>query len=258
MRPDILNPLFTESTALKGVGAALSKPLERLGLTRAVDLAFHLPVTWIERQRVRRLAEAEIGRLAGVVLTAVDYRASGSGRAPFRILAQDEAGDPVTIVYFGKNSGWPRKLFPIGEQRFVSGRIDRFGEELQIVHPDHAVPLAEAGAIPDREPVYGLSEGMTNGRLRELVAQALARAPDLPEWIEPGLAAQRNWPAWQRLRLRTRSWIAFGARSKRLGCAGCEPTSDWLWNWPTPIACGAIGAGPSGHCCRWPCCRGCW
>ncbi|MBN8830059.1 MAG: ATP-dependent DNA helicase RecG, partial [Sphingomonadales bacterium] len=81
MRPDILNPLFTESTALKGVGAAVAKPLERLGLTRAVDLAFHLPVSWIERQKVRRLAEAETGRMVGLVLTAHDYRSSGTARA---------------------------------------------------------------------------------------------------------------------------------------------------------------------------------
>jgi len=196
MRPDILNPLFTESAALKGVGAASLKPLERFGLMRAVDLAFHLPVMWIERQRVRRLAEAEVGRMVGVVLTAHDYRASGSSRAPFRVQAKDEAGDVVTIVYFGKNSGWPRKLFPLGEPRFVSGRLDAFGDDLQIVHPDHVVELTEAAAIPDREPVYGLSEGLTNGRLREVVAQALARAPDLSEWIEPGLRAQKSWPDW--------------------------------------------------------------
>ncbi len=196
MRSDILNPLFTESTALKGVGAALAKPLARLDLTRAVDLAFHLPVSWIERQKVRRLAEADVGRMVGLVLTAQDYRASGSTRAPFRVLAVDEAGDSVALVYFGKNSGWPRKLFPLGEPRFVSGRLDRFGDDLQIVHPDHVVPLEEAGAIPEREPVYGLSEGIANGRMRELVTQAVARAPDLPEWIEPGLKATRGWPDW--------------------------------------------------------------
>jgi len=197
MRPDILNPLFTESAALKGVGAASIRPLERLGLTRAVDLAFHLPTSWIERQRVRRLAEAETGRMIGVVLTARDYRASGSPRAPFRVLASDEAGEMVNIVYFGKNSGWPRKLFPIDEPRFVSGRLDRFGDDLQIVHPDHVVEVSEAAAIPNREPVYGLSDGITNGRMRDLVTQAVARAPRLPEWIEPGLLARKGWLDWR-------------------------------------------------------------
>jgi ATP-dependent DNA helicase RecG len=197
MRPELLNPLFAEATALKGVGAGLAKPLAKLGLERAIDLAFHLPVAWIERQRVRRLAEAETGRMVALVLTAQEYRAGGSSRAPFRIRCVDEVGDHVSIVYFGKNSGWPRKLFPLGEPRFISGRLDAFGDDLQIVHPDHVVPPAEGNAIPVREPVYGLTEGLTNGRLREIVAQAVARAPDLPEWIEPSLIAQRGWPGWR-------------------------------------------------------------
>jgi ATP-dependent DNA helicase RecG len=197
MRPELLNPLFVESTALKGVGTALARPLARLGLERAVDLAFHLPVGWIERAMVARLDDAPIGRTVGIVLTAIDYKAGGSMRAPFRIHCQDAGGDVVSIVYFGRNSGWPRKLFPLGEPRFVSGRLDQYGQDLQIVHPDHVVPVDEAGAVPATEPVYGLSEGIANGRMRELVAQAIARAPELPEWIEPGLLAQRRWPGWR-------------------------------------------------------------
>jgi len=49
MRPEILNPLFAEVTALKGVGAALAKPLDRLGLSRVVDVAFHLPTGHVDR-----------------------------------------------------------------------------------------------------------------------------------------------------------------------------------------------------------------
>jgi len=47
------------------------------------------------------------------------------------------------------------------------------------------------------EPVYPLSEGLTQGRVAALVGQALAFAPDLPEWIEPGLMARLGWPSWR-------------------------------------------------------------
>ncbi len=43
----------------------------------------------------------------------------------------------------------------------------------------------KAAELPAREPVYPLTEGMTNKRLRELAALALGGAPELPEWIEP-------------------------------------------------------------------------
>src|SRR3546814_19858983 len=34
-------------------------------------------------------------------------------------------------------------------------------------------------------------------RLRQLAAQALERAPELPEWIEPSVLARKGWPAWR-------------------------------------------------------------
>ena len=49
MRPEILNPLFTEVEALKGVGPQVAKLLKKLGLTRVVDLIYHLPTGSIER-----------------------------------------------------------------------------------------------------------------------------------------------------------------------------------------------------------------
>lgn len=196
MRPDILNPLFAEIEALKGVGPALAKPLERLGLARAVDVAFHLPVSFVDRHMVDELRLSDSGRVIGIIITPTDYRASGSARAPFRVHAQDRYGNSVALVYFGRNSAWPRKLLPLGDPKFVSGKLEAYGDNLQIVHPDYVLPPEEAATIPAREPVYGLSEGLTNNRMRDLAAQALVRAPDLPEWIEPSLLARKGWPTW--------------------------------------------------------------
>jgi ATP-dependent DNA helicase RecG len=197
MRPDILNPLFAEISAFKGVGPALARPLERLGLARAVDVAFHLPQTWVDRKLTDTLDMADAGRIIGIELTPVEYKAGGGMRAPFRVQATDRHGNHVSLIFFGRNSGWPRKLLPIGEPRFVSGKLDLYGQDLQIVHPDHVLAPEDAKGIPEREPVYGLSEGLSNNRMREIASQALARAPDLPEWIEPSLLAGRAWPAWR-------------------------------------------------------------
>jgi len=194
MRPEILNPLFAEVEVLKGIGPALAKPLHRLGLNRVVDILFHLPVSWIDRRKVDRLDEADVGRTITVMVTARDYRQS-AGRGPFRIFAEDQGGNYVTLTYFN-NPGWGKKQLPLGETRIVSGRLDRYGQELQMVHPDYVLLPAEAGTIPEREPVYPLSEGLTNNRLGDLAGQALARRPALGEWIEPSLKAQQHWPDW--------------------------------------------------------------
>ena len=194
MRPEILNPLFAEVEVLKGIGPTLAKPLKRLGLERVIDILFHLPVSWIERKRVALLDEADVGRIITVEVTPRDYR-QGGGRGPFRVHAADKAGNYLTLTYFN-NPGWAKKQLPLGEPKIVSGRLDLYGQDLQMVHPDHVLAPGEAGELPDREPVYPLSEGLTNNRLGHLAAQALARVPELPEWIEPSLAQRRGWPAW--------------------------------------------------------------
>jgi ATP-dependent DNA helicase RecG len=195
MRPDILNPLFAEVEVLKGIGPALAKPLKRLGLERVVDLLFHLPAGWIERKRVDVLDVADAGSVVTVVVSPVDYRQAG-GRGPFRVFATDRAGNYVTLTYFN-NPGWAKKQLPLGVPKVVSGRIEQYGQDLQIVHPDYVLDPGDALDLPEREAVYPLSEGITSRRIGDLAKQALARAPALGEWIEPSLLAARGWPGWQ-------------------------------------------------------------
>ena len=196
MRPDLLNPLFAAADSLKGVGPQLARPLDKLGLSRIRDFAYHLPDRFVHRRVVDRLDGASIGEQIVVKLTATDYRSS-AGRGPFRIVAQDSVGDPVALTYFGRNGGWAKKQFPLGETRWVAGRLDQFGQTLQIVHPDHVSDEAAGSLGQLCEPVYPLSEGLTQGRLQGLVHAALQHAPDLPEWIEPSLLGKMDWPSWR-------------------------------------------------------------
>lgn len=197
MRPDILNPLFAEVTALKGVGPGLAKPMEKLGLRRVVDIAFHLPTGYIDRLPREELDAADAGRTIAITLTPVEHRTGSSPRSPTRVSAVDAKGNCVSLVYFGGSSGWVKKLLPLHEPRRVSGKLETYGQDLQIVHPDYAVPLDEAPTGNGREAIYPLSEGLTSRRLAALVAQAVERAPDLQEWVEPSVIAKHDWPAWR-------------------------------------------------------------
>jgi ATP-dependent DNA helicase RecG len=196
MRPELLNPIFAEVTALKGIGPQLARPLERLGLHKLVDILFHLPTGFVDRLRVDGLRMSDAGRVITIELTPMDYRASG-GRGPFRVWAADPNGDMIALVYFGGNPRWAKKLLPLGEPRIVSGKLEAYGQDLQMVHPDYVLKPEEAGSLPEREPVYPLSDGLTGRRMQQLATQAVERAPDLPEWIDASLHAQRDWPSWR-------------------------------------------------------------
>src|SRR5690606_16292063 len=67
----------------------------------------------------------------------------------------------------------------------------------QFVHPRHEAN-SSAGLREHRaEPAYPLAEGLTQPRVAQLAEQALARAPELPEWIEPGVLERHKWPGWR-------------------------------------------------------------
>ena len=197
MRPDILNPLFAETETLDGVGPKLKKPLDRLGLTRVRDLAYHLPERFVTRRAVDNADEAGEGEQIVIRLTVTEHRGGRSPRAPYRVLAQDTLGNVLALTYFGRASYTAKKQLPVGETRWVAGKLERFGDMLQIVHPDHVVE--EGGDTLQRlcEPVYRLSEGLTQPRLAGLIAQALGKAPELPEWIEGSQHAKHDWPSWR-------------------------------------------------------------
>ena len=195
MRPDILNPLFTEVEAIKGVGPQVARLLKKLGIERAVDLLYHLPTGAIERIKAPAANALLLGRNVILELTPFESRDSRSGRGPSRIYATDSDGNTISLVYFN-NPGWAKRQLPKGEKRIVSGKLESYGDEWQIIHPEVAEP--GKGPAPQlREPVYPLTEGLTNRRLGELVREALERAPDLDEWIEPSLLSREGWSAWR-------------------------------------------------------------
>jgi ATP-dependent DNA helicase RecG len=197
MRPDRLNPLFAETDGLEGVGAKLKKPLEKLRLTRVRDVIYHLPDRFVQRRAVADLDEASEGEQIVVALTPIEHRAPRSGRGPYRVLAQDAKGNILALTYFGRASYSAKKTLPVGEMRWIAGRLDRYGDMLQIVHPDH-VTESSAGLMGSLvEPVYSLAEGLTQPKVADFVAQSLARATELPEWIEQGLLDKHKWPAWR-------------------------------------------------------------
>jgi ATP-dependent DNA helicase RecG len=112
-----------------------------------------------------------------------------------RVYASDGDGNTITLVYFN-NPGWAKRTLPIGQVKTVSGKLEAYGDEWQIIHPEVSEP--GKGAQPAaREAVYPLTEGLTNRRVGELVREAFERAPELAEWIEDSLLAREGWGGWR-------------------------------------------------------------
>ncbi|MCC6949002.1 MAG: ATP-dependent DNA helicase RecG [Bradyrhizobiaceae bacterium] len=194
MRPAILDPLFAPLTSLKGIGPKLVKPFARLldrAEPRVLDLLFHLPYSAIDRRARPKLAEVQADTIATVQVT-VERHVPGRGRAPHRIIAADDT-NTIEIIYFNLPRDRVEKMFPVGETRYVSGRVGLYDGRLQMVHPDRVVDEKGLADLPLVEPVYSLTEGLGAGIVRRAAQGAVARLRDLPEWFDPAFVKLRSF-----------------------------------------------------------------
>ena len=194
MRPQILFPLFAEVTSLKGVGAKVAPLVQKVAGPLVRDLAFLSPTGVILRRRMTAVdaVEGEVGIFEVVIDRVI---VPGKPGAPIKARASDETGF-VHLVWFGGSAQHIDRLLPKGERRLVCGKVERFNNEVQIVHPDIFKP-DEAGEIAAVEPVYPATQGLTSRVIRKLVLGALAVTPDLPEWQDPAWLAKQRWPTWR-------------------------------------------------------------
>ena len=102
----------------------------------------------------------------------------------------------ITFVFFHARGPFLEKSYPVGEDMIVSGRIEHFNDQIQMVHPDHAVLADDADDLPLVEPVYPLTQGLSSKMLQKAMAAALDLVPDLPDWLDPAMERQKAWPAF--------------------------------------------------------------
>ena len=195
MRPEVLYPLFQPVTNLPGVGARNAKFLETLAGPEIHHLLWHLPSGIIDRRYSPKVAEAISGRIATLTLQVDQHRKPPQKRLPYKVFCSDESGT-LTLVFFHAHSDYLKKSLPEGETRVVSGKVEQFGQEIQITHPDHICTLEERDQMQAVEPVYPLTQGLSLKVLGKILRAALKSAPELPEWIDESYLNQQKWPAW--------------------------------------------------------------
>ena len=195
MRPESLFKLFAPVTSLPGVGPRLGKLVSTVAGDKVVDLLWHLPSGLIDRRYAPTIAEAVPGSIATLTVTVDSHAPPRTKRLPYRVACTDGTGR-ITLVFFHAKDDYIAKILPPGETRVISGKIEKFGEELQMAHPDHIVTLAERERIQSVEPVYPLTEGLSLRVVAKAVTAALERMPDLPEWQDPAFLRKNLFPAW--------------------------------------------------------------
>ncbi len=192
MRPEILFPYFAEVTSVKGVGPKIAPILKSHVGDYVRDLVFLLPTGVIRRPQVV-LADARISEVQTIEVTIGAYPPS-TPKGPQRIEVYDDTGR-MSLVYFHRIRGMIDQ-HPIGAKRLVSGKVEKFGQYLQMTHPDYLVDVSRSEEIPTCEPVYPATYELSSRVLRKLIQTATAAVPDLPEWNDINLRNKQLWPSF--------------------------------------------------------------
>ncbi len=197
MRPAILNPLFADAITLTGIGSKVAKLLAvALGTTpvqpRVKDLVLHLPANVVDRSYRPNLQRAEAGRIATVAVNILEYLPRRSPRQPFRVLAADDTA-AMEVVFFTGNPERIKARLPLKSRRLISGRIDRFSERLQMIHPDYIVAAEDEAGVPEFDVVYRTTEGLPPRSLQKLIGRALERVAEFPEWQDSAWRELNHW-----------------------------------------------------------------
>jgi ATP-dependent DNA helicase RecG len=175
--------LLAPAPAYKGLRADTAELIAKAaGGARARDLLFLAPTGAIDRRNRVAIAEARDGEIATIEAEVDAHLTPGSPKAPYRVRLRDESGF-LTIIYFRPRAEMLKRIWPVGQTRLVSGKVETYQGERQMAHPDHVVDPAKGESPPDVEPVYPLTAGLAGRALQRAIAEALKRLGEAPEWL---------------------------------------------------------------------------
>lgn len=163
--------LQSSPTILTGVGDATAENLARLGIQRVVDLLWHLPVRHEDYSQLRTIDQLQPGEQVTIVanLWDVKTRKISMKREMVQGIVADGTG---TLHATWWNKYIVKQLKPGSTMRF-SGKVGLYMGQKTLDNPvfeDVDTEMVSTGRLA---PVYRLTEGVNQKRLRDLIRQVI-------------------------------------------------------------------------------------
>ncbi|MEO5986955.1 MAG: hypothetical protein ABIW50_03275, partial [Candidatus Limnocylindria bacterium] len=164
--------------------------LARLGIETVRDALWYLPFRYDDFSELRPLGELVPDEKQSTRATIAAVRVEpGFGRRPQRVIAQltDDTGS-AEAIWFGRR--YVERQLQVGDEVIVSGKVTQRGWRPQFSAPEFSAVGRDSVHTARVVPVYHLTSGVTQKRLRELLARVLERG--LPAISDPLTADERG------------------------------------------------------------------
>ena len=171
---------------------APQKALRKLGLTRDIDLALHLPLRYEDETRIVRLSDARDGDSVQIEGEVTHQEVTFRPRRQLLVSVND-GSDTVVLRFF---SFYPsqQKQMAVGSRIRARGELRGGFAGLTMMHP---TVRAAGGALPAAlTPVYPTVAQLSQPYLRKAVQAGLARADlseSVPEAVLNEIGPLRLW-----------------------------------------------------------------
>ena len=166
------------------------------GGIKVLNLLSYRPINYIDRRK--NLLSAKSGEFTTFIGEVCEHRFSNLRGKPYKIIVESD-NKYVFLVFFYYSVKYLSKIFPVGSKVIVSGKLEEFGAQLQITHPDYLLrDLNRFQEIACIESIYRLSRGITNRTIKTIINSCLYRLADFSEWIDEELITQNNWFGWRK------------------------------------------------------------
>jgi ATP-dependent DNA helicase RecG len=169
----------------RGIGT-----LARLGIATPRQAIFYLPFRYDDFSELRPLGDLLADEKQSARARVTDVKVEkGFGRRPQRVIAQlaDDSGS-AEAIWFGRR--FVENRLRKGDEVVVSGKVTMRGWRPQFTSPEFSPAGRESMHTARVVPVYRLVGGVTQRRVRELLARVLERA--IPAVADPLEAGERG------------------------------------------------------------------
>ena len=181
-----------EPRAANGAPTPAQRALRKLGLTRPIDLALHLPLRYEDETRIVTLASARDGQLAQIEGEVTDQEITYRPRRQLLVKVND--GTDSCVLRFFNFYPSQQKQMAVGTRIRARGELRGGFAGWTMMHP---TVRAAGGALPDAlTPVYPTVAQLPQPYLRKAVLAGLARADvseTIPAQVLSEIGLRRLW-----------------------------------------------------------------
>lgn len=172
-------------SSLKGVGPAVKIKLNALDIFQQMDLIFHLPSRYEDRTSIKNIGalepEDEVLIEGEILLTSVVFR----GRR--MLITQVSDGTGIIALRFFTFNRYQKANMGKGVRIRCFGKVRKNQSGIEMIHPSYEIltPKKESPLAETLTPVYPTTQGLSQGKLRSIIFQALQNQLEKVEDLLP-------------------------------------------------------------------------